>query len=282
MSLAVVRAEDGLHRMRDRIVRDLGFAPSDIDDIARSQGLPTQAAFDIETGAMALPRVTELPPGLEDQIDTLRGHLGRLGSVNPDAPAEYLELTERYEFLVEQSSDLKTAADSLRQVVAELDQVTEERFHRTFEAVATRFAEHFTFLFGGGQSHLVLTEPGDLAHTGVDVRVQPPGKREQGLAVLSGGERALAAVALIFAFLGVSRTPFCLLDEVDATLDEANSVRFRDLLRILARDTQFVVITHNRRTVEAAGTVYGVSMDEHGVSQAISLRLDQVAAAVST
>lgn len=279
-SLVVVRREDELRRLQDRILSDLELTHlDDLDNVYRSQDLPTQASLPLASLADSLPKVVELPEGLTERIDLLRSQLRRLRRINPDAPAEYAELKARHEFLVDQASDLETAAASLREVVAELDQLVESRFRRTFQAVAEQFEEYFSHLFDGGRAQVILTEPQDLGHTGVDVRVRPPGKREQELALLSGGERALTAVALIFAFLSVSTTPFCLLDEVDATLDEANSVRFRHLLERLAERTQFVVITHNRQTIEAAGTVYGISMDEDGVSQVISLRLDGVAAA---
>jgi chromosome segregation protein len=147
-------------------------------------------------------------------------------------------------------------------------------FWETFEEVATEFAATFPTLFGGGSAHLELTEPEDLLGTGVDVLARPPGKRGQRLAMLSGGERALTATALLFSLLKVSPTPFCVLDEVDATLDEANAGRFRVLLDSRARDTQFVVITHNRVTIEAADTIYGVSMGGEGVSQVVSMRID--------
>jgi len=150
----------------------------------------------------------------------------------------------------------------------------ERAFRETFEAVAQAFEENFTRLFNGGSARLELTDPDDPAQTGVDILARPPGKRLQSLALLSGGERALTAVALIFAILKVRPTPFCVLDEVDAMLDEANVARFRDLLTELSERTQFIVITHNRGTVEAADTVYGVSMGPDGVSQVLSLRLD--------
>jgi len=277
-SLAVVRREDELRRLQDRILRELPLAqPDDLDEVYRSQDLPTQAPLPLDPLASPLPRVIDLPSGLAERIDLLRGRLKRLRRVNPDAPAEYAELRTRHEFLIGQAADLEAAADSLREIVAELDLAMQSRFRQTFQAVAAQFSEYFSFLFEGGQAQAILTEPHDLGSTGVDIRVRPPGKREQELGLLSGGERALTAVALIFAFLRVSTTPFCLLDEVDATLDEANSDRFRDLLQRLAERTQFVVITHNRRTIEAAGAVYGVSMDEDGVSQVISLRLHSVA-----
>ena len=155
-----------------------------------------------------------------------------------------------------------------------MDQLIEADFKKTFEAVAAEFKECFTTLFGGGTAKLVLADPENLMETGVDIVARPPGKRQQSLALLSGGERALTAVALIFAILRTSPTPFCILDEVDATLDEVNIGRFRKMLQELADRTQFVVITHNRGTIEAANTIYGVSMGEDSVSKVISLKLE--------
>jgi len=160
-------------------------------------------------------------------------------------------------------------------VLAELDELMETAFRETFDAVAARFSETFPALFNGGTARLELTDPGDLMNTGVDIVARPPGKRAQRLALLSGGERALTAAALLFALLHVHPTPFCVLDEVDAMLDEANVGRFRALLEELAQRSQFVVITHNRVTIEAADTIYGVSMGADGVSQVVSLKLEQ-------
>jgi chromosome segregation protein len=153
-----------------------------------------------------------------------------------------------------------------------------DEFIRTFEAVAEQFAAYFTQLFGGGTARLTLTDPDNPMASGVDIVARPPGKRTQSLALLSGGERALTAAALIFAILKVSPAPFCILDEVDAMLDESNVRRFRAVLEELARETQFIVITHNRGTIEAASTIYGVSMGADSVSRVLSLRLDQVEA----
>jgi chromosome segregation protein len=197
-----------------------------------------------------------------------------LGSVNPNAPADYAEVEERHRFLTEQSGDLEAASVQLREAVAELDEMMETAFLEMFEAVSTRFSETFPALFNGGAARLELTEPDDLMNTGVDIIARPPGKRAQRLALLSGGERALTAAALLFALLHVSPTPFCVLDEVDAMLDEANVGRFRALLEELAEQTQFIVITHNRVTTEAAHAIYGVSMGADGVSQVVSLELD--------
>jgi chromosome segregation protein len=198
----------------------------------------------------------------------------RLGYVNPNAPEEYAEALERHEFLTSQAADLEEAAEQLWQVVAELDEVMHQEFLAMFEAVAERFRRNFAELFGGGAAHLELTAPDDISQTGVEIVARPPGKRQQTLALLSGGERALTAVALIFALLATNLPPFCILDEVDAMLDEANVRRFRQMLETLALQTQFIVITHNRATITAADTIYGVSMGDDSVSQVVSLRLE--------
>jgi len=155
-----------------------------------------------------------------------------------------------------------------------MDGLIEHAFRQTFKAVAAEVEGAFTDLFGGGKAHLELTVPDDLTQTGVEIVAQPPGKRQQALASLSGGERSLTAVALIFSILKVSPTPFCILDEVDAMLDEANVGRFREMLKSLTDHTQIVIITHNRGTVSAADTIYGVSMGADSVSQTYSLRLE--------
>ena len=147
-------------------------------------------------------------------------------------------------------------------------------FLETFQQVAALFTENFARLFDGGTARLVLTDPEDIGLTGVEIIARPPGKRQQTLALLSGGERSLTAVALIFALLEVSPPPFCILDEVDAMLDEVNVKRFRSALEALSERTQFIVITHNRGTIQAADTIYGVSMGEDSVSQVVALRLD--------
>nr|MBC8249709.1 AAA family ATPase [Anaerolineales bacterium] len=217
----------------------------------------------------------EPPPELEEEIGRLRAQIKHIGLVNPNAPAEYEEVLERYNFLTAQAEDLDEAAKDLRQVIGELDELMERDFRETFEAVSREFEEYFVSLFGGGAAELVLTQPDDLMETGIDIVARPPGRRKQSLALLSGGERALTAVALIFAILKTSPTPFCFLDEVDATLDESNVGRFREALQELSERTQFIVITHNRGTVEVADTIYGISMGEDSASRVISLKLDE-------
>jgi chromosome segregation protein len=200
--------------------------------------------------------------------------LARLGPVNMDALAEYQEVEARYNFLTTQSADLEHAVASLQEVIAELDRVMEREFVTTFKAVAARFKDEFVNLFGGGSAKLVLADPDNPNSTGIEIIARPPGKREQGLALLSGGERALTAAALIFSILKTRPTPFCVLDEVDAALDEANVSRFRDAIKALGKDTQFILVTHNRGTIEAADTIYGVSMGADHTSTTLSLKLD--------
>ncbi len=267
--LEVSRAQDRLTRLQERIQEDLGLVDLEVRGPVRlQQPLP------LESLVTSLPVVEILPEGLEGEIHRLRARLRQLGPINPGAPQEYAEVHERYRFLSEQVADLEAASARLRAVIADLDRMMERAFRETFEAVAQAFEENFTRLFNGGSARLELTDPDDLGRTGVDILARPPGKRLQSLALLSGGERALTAVALIFAILKVRPTPFCVLDEVDAMLDEANVARFRDLLTELSARTQFIVITHNRGTVEAADTVYGISMGPDGASQVLSLRLD--------
>jgi len=286
-SLSMARCEDELRKLRGHIIQDLElemeittWEPSGPGH--QADQLITQHPLPLELTGAPLPKVIQLPEGLAENIHQLQKQLRRHKRVNPLAPKEYAELKKRYDFLMTQASDLEAAAQSLRQVITELDQTMEAQFLNTFEAASAQFTKYFSLLFEGGQAQLVLTEPDNLSQTGVDIHARPPGKRGHRLELLSGGERALTATALIFALLTVSQTPFCLLDEVDAALDEANSRRFRRLLEQLSEHTQFIVITHNRQVVEAADSIYGISMDEDGVSQAISLRLDEVASAMDT
>jgi chromosome segregation protein len=223
-----------------------------------------------------LPVVTEVAPDLEAQLTQNRSRVRRLGPVNPEAKQEFDAESERYNFMKAQVDDLRKAEADLKQVIAELDDLTKREFSKTFDAVDKQFRAMFTRLFGGGSARLALTDPDNLVETGIEIEARLPGRREQGLALLSGGERSLTAVALVFALLKVSPTPVCVMDEVDAMLDEANVGRFRDLLQELSKDTQFIVITHNRNTVQAADVIYGITMGRDSASQMISLRLDQV------
>lgn len=255
-----------IENLQDRIKSDLGIVALHYDE---DQTGPTPLPID---GIKELPVVEELPEDLEESIQNYRGQMQRMGAINPDAPEEYEETEARFEFMTQQIEDLNQTEKQLREVIAELDDLTSKAFVETVEKVNAVFANTFTQLFGGGAGRLVLTDPDDLTISGVDIIARLPNRREQALGLLSGGERSLTAVALIFSLLKVSPTPFCVLDEVDAALDEANINRFRELLLELSLATQFIIITHNRGTVQAAQTLYGISMGTDSASQAISIK----------
>jgi chromosome segregation protein len=215
----------------------------------------------------------EIPgPG---RLASLRRRYHELGAVNPYAVEEYATVRARLDDLERQHDDLRGAIGRTRALITELDTLISEQFRTTFKALESSFDARFRQLFGGGFARLSLTDPADLASTGIEIVARPPGKKLQALAMLSGGERALTAVALLFAMLEVRPVPFCVLDEVDAALDEANVGRFTAALRELAEATQFVVITHNRGTIEIADALYGVTVSDDSVSRVISLRLDE-------
>ncbi len=263
--LGVERARGEVATVRQRIVDDLEL--TDPDELLHEG---TQDDQEREGG--------EESRDAEREIAWLKERLRRVGYVGEDVVAEYEREAAHQAFLRGQLADVQGAATSLRALLADLDTTMRARFDETFARVATAFAESFATLFGGGSARLTLTSGDDGEPPGIEIFAQPPGKKLQSLALLSGGERALTAAALLFAILRVNPAPFCLLDEVDAALDEANVVRFREQLRALAAATQVIVITHNRGTIETADTLYGVSMGDDGVSQVLSLRLAEVAA----
>lgn len=269
LQLDYARKKDEIENLRRQITDDFGLVALDY-----TEELPGPTPLPLEGVVEHLPQVESLPEGLEDLLNRRRGQLKRMGAINPDALTEFNEVRERHEFLTTQVGDLEAAGAQLREVIAELDALMEREFRRTFDAVAEQFKDTFSRLFGGGTAKLILTEPENLTNTGIDILAKLPGRKQQGLALLSGGERALTASALLFALLKVNPPPFAMMDEVDAALDEANVGRFRDMLRELSETTQFVVITHNRNTVQAAETVYGISMGSDSASQAISLKLE--------
>ena len=251
------RSMQDLEILRDRIGDDL--------DLANPEEVLT---WPVEV-------ITPPPADREAEIARLRERLRRVGYVGEDAVADYERENAQQAYLREQLADVRGAAAALRELLVDLRRTMRARFDETFAMVAAAFAEAFATLFGGGTAQLVMTTGDNGAEPGIDIIAQPPGKRLQSLALLSGGERALTAAALLFAILKVNPVPFCLLDEVDAALDEANVVRFRDRLRELAAQSQIIVVTHNRGTIEIADTLYGVSMGADGVSQVLSLRLSE-------
>ncbi|WP_428908689.1 chromosome segregation protein SMC [Niallia sp. Krafla_26] len=208
------------------------------------------------------------------KVKLIKLALDELGNVNIGAIDEYERVSERYEFLLEQKNDLVEAKDTLFQVIDEMDEEMKKRFQQTFEGVRFHFESVFKELFGGGRADLRLTNPDDLLNTGIDIVAQPPGKKLQNLGLLSGGERALTAIALLFSILKIRPVPFCILDEVEAALDEANVYRFSQYLKSYSKETQFIVITHRKGTMEEADVLYGVTMQESGVSKLVSVRLE--------
>ncbi|HJH10892.1 MAG TPA: chromosome segregation protein SMC [Metalysinibacillus jejuensis] len=209
------------------------------------------------------------------RVKLLKQSIEELGTVNVNAIAEYAEVSERYRFLEAQRQDLLEAQQTLNDAIEEMDSEMTARFKTTFEEIRTHFHAAFRELFGGGKADLVLIDPTNLLETGIEIIAQPPGKKLQNLSLLSGGERALVAIAILFAILKTRPVPFCVLDEVEAALDEANVTRYVEYLRKLSDDTQFIVITHRKGTMEGADVLYGITMQESGISKLVSVKLEQ-------
>jgi len=219
------------------------------------------------------PRSVACPasPPDDNVVTEIRDKMDSMGEVNLAAISESQQAEERLTFLLEQEEDLKKAVDSLYTTINTINKTTRERFRVAFENVNEKFQEIFPFLFRGGEARLELTDEEDLLETGVDIMARPPGKRIQNMDLLSGGEKALTAVALIFSIFLIRPSPFCLLDEVDAPLDDANLVRFNEMLRKLSDRTQFLVVTHNKRSMEEADSLYGITMEQSGVSGVVAV-----------
>jgi chromosome segregation protein len=217
-----------------------------------------------------------------ERIRELKRVIARMGEVNLTAIAEYEDVSGRYEYLTGQRKDLEDAIAQLQEAIDRIDATTKERFAETFAAVNDMFQRLFPRLFSGGQAKLVLTDPSNMLETGVEILAQPPGKKISSLELLSGGEKALTAVSLIFGIFLIKASPFCLLDEVDAPLDEANVARFCDMVRELSEGTQFIIITHNKRTMEIADRLYGVTMQQRGVSKLVSVNMRRAVSQVLT
>ncbi|MEP7157888.1 MAG: hypothetical protein ABI797_00535, partial [Chloroflexota bacterium] len=285
---AEVRAMEArlqLEQTREGLLVELASIGNDGQDaLARAAGNGS-AAHDEESDAQAmedlLARVVErwasdksVPePVSASRLGTLRRRFHELGAGNPFAVEEYAEVHERLETLEAQRADVESAITGTRELIGSLSQLINDQFRSTFAALEDAFARRFHELFGGGDAQLSLTAPDDLSTTGVDIHARPPGKKRQPLSMLSGGERALTAVSLLLAMLEVRPVPFCVLDEVDAALDEANIGRFARALRGLADQTQFIVITHNRGTIEGADALDGVTIGDDAVSRVVSMRL---------
>ena len=212
---------------------------------------------------------------LEIAIERLRKRCDSFGSVNLVAIEEFEELRERFEFLTKQQSDLITAKESLHKTINKINRQTRQMFMDTFTRVSEEFRIHFRMLFGGGEADLILLDPENVLESGIEIIARPPGKKLQNISLLSGGEKTLTAIALIFGVFKVNPSPFCVLDEIDAALDESNVGRYSYLLRDFSKIAQFIVITHNKKTIENANVMYGVTMQETGVSKLVSVKFEE-------
>ena len=205
------------------------------------------------------------PEEARKKVDTYRSNIKRIGMVNISAIEEYEKVNTRYEFLTNQKEDLLKAEDTLLDIMKEMDSIMKEEFKTTFEEIRVEFQKVFKELFNGGNADLKLTNPEDLLETGVDIVASPPGKKLTTISLLSGGEKTLTAISLLFAILNVRTVPFCIFDEVEAALDEANVAGFGKYLSHYKDKTQFLIITHKKKTMEYANTLYGITMQESGV-----------------
>ena len=272
LSLEQVRAEvEQLER--DGVIaldaRRLAAADDDAPEPAEppSAAVPSAPAGAVSGAALRLPAATEI-------IARLRARIERLGSVNMMAIEQFDELEQRHAFLTTQRADLLDSIESTGKAIERINTTTRDRFRQAFEAINANVQQTFSTLFGGGSASLILLDEADLLESGIDIIAQPPGKRLQSVQLLSGGEKALAAMALMFAIFKYKPSPFCLLDEIDAPLDDANIGRFVEVLRGMQDETQFVLVTHNRKTMEIADRLYGVTMEEPGVSKLVSVWLN--------
>lgn len=243
----------------------------------RIKSVSTRIHDKYEVSIEALPPLMDSEQAMDeidllDNIEKLKAEISGMGAVNLKAIEIYEERKKRHDLLISQRADVEQSLQSTYQVIQKINQTSKELFLETFEQVQTNFQEVFAELFGGGETELLLTDPSNVLESGIDIIARPPGKRPQSITQLSGGERSLVAIGLLFAVFKIKPSPFCVLDEVDAALDEANILRFTNLIRAYAENTQFVIITHNRRTMEIADVMYGVTMEQAGISKIVSAK----------
>ena len=216
------------------------------------------------------------PKEAREIVDKCKAEIKKLGDVNVGAIEEYERVSKRYEFLTAQKSDLEKAEDTILEIIKELDGIMKEKFLETFDVIKVKFKEVFKKLFSGGDAELKLTNPEDVLTTGIDIKALPPGKTLRHISLLSGGEKTLTAISLLFAILETRPVPFCILDEVEAALDEVNVDNFGKFLNEFKNKTQFIVITHKKKTMEYADVLYGITMQESGVSKLVSVKLEDI------
>ncbi|EMA6341210.1 chromosome segregation protein SMC [Bacillus cytotoxicus] len=270
-----VKDAQGKHKYILEMIRDQEVKINRLDVELENRLQHLRETYTISFEAAKLKYTMTMPAEeARKKVKLIKLSIEELGTVNLGAIDEYERVAERHTFLLEQRDDLEEAKETLHQVITEMDEEMKKRFSTTFQSIRTEFQDVFCELFGGGRADLVMTNPQDLLNTGIDIVAQPPGKKLQNLGLLSGGERALTAIALLFGILKVRPVPFCVLDEVEAALDEANVARFAQYLKKFSDETQFIVITHRKGTMEESDVLYGVTMQESGVSKLVSVRLD--------
>ncbi|WP_010269668.1 chromosome segregation protein SMC [Paenibacillus senegalensis] len=265
---ALKQVDEELHQTEVRMTR----LDVELDNLLKKLSEDYEISYELAKERYPLPEdMTEA----QNNVRELKRRISSLGEVNLGAIEEFARVSERFEFLTSQKDDLTEAKTTLYQVIREMNEEMSKRFRTTFEAIRSHFVVVFAKLFGGGRADLILSEPSQPLETGIEIVAQPPGKKLQNLQLLSGGERALTAIALLFAILRVKPVPFCVLDEVEAALDEANVTRFAEYLREFSNETQFIVVTHRKGTMEEADVLYGVTMEEGGVSKLVSVKLEE-------
>lgn len=261
------QVEESVHQLEVRVNR----MDVELENLLKNLAEDYEMSYELAKERYPVP---EDIIGTQAAVRDLKRQITQLGDVNLGAIEEYERVSERYEFLTGQRNDLVEAKETLYGVIRDIESEMSSRFKETFEQIRTHFKQVFVKLFGGGRADLVLSDPDNMLETGIDIVAQPPGKKLQNLQLLSGGEKALTAIALLFAIIHVRPVPFCVLDEVEAALDEANVSRFASYLREFAEQTQFIVVTHRKGTMEEADVLYGVTMEDDGVSKLVSVRLE--------
>jgi chromosome segregation protein len=295
VDVAAARVDSRIQFLTEECILNYDRKPAEIDWQTEywkaGQSVPERMRVDIEE---ASPEEIETIPEIADpteeqratlsavdwqeveaEIASLRTRVQSMGPVNIDAIAEYRELKERHEFLKTQSDDLWKAKEQLLEAIDEINTTSKAMFAETFGRIRENFHYTFDTLFGGGKADLTLVDSEDVLESGIDITAQPPGTRLRTLGLLSGGQKTMTAVALLFAIYMVKPSPFCVLDEIDAPLDDANIGRFTGMLERFLEYSQFLIITHNKRTISVADTIYGATMQEKGVSRLVSMRFNK-------
>ena len=277
-TVGVVNNIDADRKQLDKIknyLHDLKMQDKDVDYRYATIKERMLSAYKIDLDALTELNKELDYQGLSNEINELKKKLDSYGSVNLVAIEEYDELKQRYDFLIQQQTDLLTAKESLHQAILKINRTTKQMFMETFEKVKVEFKNYFRLLFNGGDAQVFLVDEQDPLESGIEIICRPPGKKLQNVLLLSGGEKSMSAIALIFAIFKVKPSPFCILDEIDAALDEANVDRFSRVLQEFSKTSQFIVITHNKKTIVNADIMYGITMEQSGVSKIVSVKLSQ-------